>query len=271
MDAETCVQSGDLEKALTVLKEEIRHHPEKVALRIFLFQLLSVMGQWERAMTQLDIAAQMDPDALLMAQVYRPALNCELLRKDIFQGSRTPLSFGEPLAWMARLVQIPGLLAAGKSKAAAALRNQAFEAASAVSGHIDGRAFAWIADTDERLGPVLEAVIHGRYYWIPFERIKKIQIDKPVHLRDVVWVPATFTWINKGQASGLIPARYPGSEKEADSGFQLARKTEWHDAGNNLFVGLGQRMLATNQGEHPLLEIRELVFEPYLKGVSAHD
>jgi type VI secretion system protein ImpE len=260
MDAEACLQSGDLEKALAVLKEEIRKHPEKGELRIFLFQLLSVMGQWERAMTQLNIAAELDADALLMAQVYRPALNCELLRKAVFQGSRTPLSFGEPLPWMAWLMQIPALLAAGKSKAAADLRDQAYDAAPAVSGRIDGQAFTWIADTDERLGPLLEAVINGKYYWIPFERIRNIQIDKPVHLRDVVWVTATFTWTNEGQAAGLIPGRYPGSEKEEDSGFRLGRKTAWQDSGNNFFVGLGQRMLATDQGEYPLLDIRDMVF-----------
>ena len=32
---------------------------------------------------------------------------------------------------------------------------------------IDGKAFAWMADADMRLGPVLEAVINGRYYWVP--------------------------------------------------------------------------------------------------------
>ena len=263
MDALTCLQSGDLEKALADLKEDIRNHPEKVELRIFLFQLLSVMGQWKQAMTQLNIAAELDPDALLMAQIYRPALNCEVLRDAVFQGSRTPLSFGEPLAWMAWLIQIPGLLAAGEFKAAADLRDQAFDAAPAVSGRIDGQAFTWLADADERLGPVLEAVIHGKYYWIPFQRIRTIQIDKPVHLRDVVWVTATFTWANEGQSAGLIPGRYPGSENAEDSGFRLGRKTDWRNAGNNLFVGLGQRMLATDQGEYPLLDIREVIFDPW--------
>jgi type VI secretion system protein ImpE len=263
MDALTCLQSGDLEKALADLKEDIRKHPEKGELRIFLFQLLSVMGQWKQAMTQLNIAAELDPDALLMAQIYRPALNCEVLRDAVFQGSRTPLSFGEPLAWMAWLIQIPGLLAAGEFKAAADLRDQAFDAAPAISGRIDGQAFTWLADADERLGPVLEAVINGKYYWIPFQRIRKIQIDKPVHLRDVVWVTATFIWANEGQAAGLIPGRYPGSENAEDSGFRLGRKTAWQNAGHNLFVGLGQRMLATDQGEYPLLDIREVVFDPW--------
>ncbi|MBC2713123.1 MAG: tetratricopeptide repeat protein [Desulfosarcina sp.] len=258
MQAEEYLQTGDLEKALATLTEEIRSNPSKVELRIFLFQLLSVLGQWDRAITQLNVAAEMDSDASLMAQVYRPALNCEVLRSNVFQGKRTPLIFGEPLEWMVWLTQVPGLLAAGNPKAAAELRDQAFEAAPAISGRIDGQAFTWIADADARLGPTLEAIINGKYYWIPFERIREIRIDKPVNLRDVIWATATFTWANQGQAVGLIPSRYPSSEEDEDSLFRMGRKTDWRDAGNDLFIGIGQRMLATDQGEYPLLEIREV-------------
>lgn len=261
MQAEHYLQTGDLEKALAALTEAIRNDPSKVELRIFLFQLLSVLGQWERANTQLNVAAEMDADASLMAQVYRPAINCEVLRSSVFQGQRTPLIFGEPLEWMVWLTQVPGLITAGKTEAATELRDQAFEASPAVSGRIDGEPFSWIADADARLGPILEAIVNGKYYWIPFEHISKIQIEKPANLRDVVWTPATFTWINQGEAIGLIPSRYPGSETDTESVFQLGRKTDWRDAGNNLYIGVGQRMLATDQGEYPLLAVREVILD----------
>jgi type VI secretion system protein ImpE len=57
---------------------------------------------------------------------------------------------------------------------------------------------------------------------------------------------------------GLIPSRYPGSEEAEDSSYRMGRKTDWQDSGNNLIMGIGQRMLATDQGEYPLLEIREV-------------
>jgi type VI secretion system protein ImpE len=261
MQAEHYLQTGDLEKALAALTEATRSDPSKVELRIFLFQLLSVLGQWERAITQLNVAAEMDSDALLMAQVYRPAINCEVLRSSVFQGRRTPLIFGEPLEWMVWLTQVPGLIAAGKSEAAADLRDQAFEASPAVSGRIDGEPFSWIADADARLGPILEAIVNGKYYWIPFERIWKIKIEKPTNLRDAVWTPAAFTWSNQGEAIGLIPSRYPGSETESDSAFQLGRKTDWRDAGNDFYLGVGQRMLATDLGEYPQMAVREVILD----------
>jgi type VI secretion system protein ImpE len=262
MQAEAYIQSGELEKALDLLTKEIRKNQAKVELRIFLFQLLSVLGQWERAIIQLNVAAEMDSDAWLMAQIYRSALNCEVLRDHVFQGKRTPLCFGEPLAWMAWLTRIPALLASGQSKMAADLRDQAFDAAPAISGQINGQAFTWIADADERLGPTLEAIINGKYYWIPFERIRQIRIDKPINLRDAIWTTATFTWTNQGHAVGLIPSRYPGSEKVEDNSLRMSRKTDWRDVGNNFFIGMGQRMLVTDQGEYPILDIREVIINP---------
>jgi type VI secretion system protein ImpE len=176
MQAEAYLQSGDLDKALAELTNEIRSKPAKVELRIFLFQLLGVLGQWERAMTQLNVAAEMDADAALMAQVYRPALNCEAFRANVFQGERTPLFFGEPSEWMVSLTQIPGLLAAGKTSAAVDLRDKAFDLAPAVSGQIDGEPFAWMADADERLGPTLEAVVNGKYYWVAWPSLVQVKV-----------------------------------------------------------------------------------------------
>jgi type VI secretion system protein ImpE len=259
MRAEEHLQSGDLEQALTVLQEEIRSNPSKADLRVFLFQLLSVLGQWDRAMTQLNVAADMNSETMLMAQVYRIALNCEVFRADVFKGKRTPLIFGEPLAWVGWLTQVPGLLAEGNIEAAAKLRDQAFEAAPETSGVIDGQEFSWIADADPRLGPMIEAIVNGKYYWIPFERIREIRIEKPANLRDIVWATATFTWTNSGEAVGLIPVRYPGSEKSEDNLIRMGRKTDWKDIGNDFYLGTGQRMLTSDQGDFSLLETRQII------------
>ena len=38
----------------------------------------------------------------------------------------------------------------------------------------------------------------------------------------------------------------------------LARKTEWQDAGDDRWFGLGQRVLATDAGEHDLMAVRSI-------------
>ncbi len=63
-----------------------------------------------------------------------------------------------------------------------------------------------------------------------------------------------------GRAPALIPARYPPSESDDDT-TRLSRRTEWHEPIAGTYLGSGQRMLATDGGEYPLFEIREVVFD----------
>jgi type VI secretion system protein ImpE len=41
----------------------------------------------------------------------------------------------------------------------------------------------------------------------------------------------------------------------------LARKTDWTDLGDDFYLGSGQRMLATDAGEYPLLDVRTITFD----------
>jgi len=256
--AEELLRSGQLNGALAALESEVRADPANAKLRVFLFQLLCVLGDWERALNQLNTAAELDAVNLLMAQVCRSALNCEALRGQIFAGRHSPLIFGKPDDWIGLLVQANQLVAEEKYEASQELRESAFEAAPAVAGTIDGEQFGWIADADTRFGPVLEAIVEGKYYWVPFTAIKRIQIEAPGDLRDVVWIPANFTWVNEGEVPGLIPTRYPGSESSEDEAVRLARKTEWIEKPGEVYLGLGQRMFATDKGEFSLLQVRQI-------------
>jgi type VI secretion system protein ImpE len=189
-------------------------------------------------------------------RTYREVVRCELFRKEVFAGGKTPLVLGEPQEWIARLSEAARLLGQGKIAEAAQLRAAAFEAAPAVAGSLNGVPFEWIADADVRLGPVCEAMLNGKYYWIPFERLSRIDVEEPSDLRDLIWVPAKLTFQNGGEQVAFLPARYPGSEAAEDDEIRLSRKTEWRDLGADTHVGLGQRMFATDVGETALLEAR---------------
>ena len=261
LQAEELLRKGKLDEALAKLQDQVRDDPAKAELRMFLFQLLSVMGDWKRAMTQLNVAAELDGEKMLVAEICRPALEAEPFRAAVFKGQKSPLVFGEPEEWVSWLIQANELLAGGELAAAAKLREQAFEAAPAVSGKLNGKDFAWLADGDTRLGPIIEAVIDRKYFWVPMTRVKTIRIEEPKALRNMVWAEAQFTWTNGGHAPGLIPTRYVGSETCDDSGLRLGRGTNWQELEGGHFVGLGQRMLATDNGEYPLLEIRSIMLD----------
>jgi type VI secretion system protein ImpE len=254
--AEAALREGRIDEALAALQADIRKKPQDKALRVFLFQLLAVTGAWERALRQLNVLVDMDAQYALLAQTYRPLIACETFRAELFRGSRSPSSLGEPPPWFGPLIEAARLSAIGEHAAAQGLRDQAFEQADAVPGRLDGKPFAWIADADPRLGPVLEAVLQGRYFWVPFTRIRKIAFEPAEDLRDLVWLAARFTWENGGEAVGFIPTRYPGSE-DGDAAIQLARTTEWNEVGGQAF-GRGQRMFATDSDDAGLLEVKEI-------------
>lgn len=254
--AEAALRAGDAAGALKLLTDQVRSRPQDAKLRVFLFQLLAVLGQWDRALNQLTVAAELDASTLAMVQTYREAIHCETLRLQVFAGQKVPMLFGEPETWTALLIEALLREGRGELEAAAQLRAQALEQAPASAGTMDGEAFEWIADADGRLGPVLEAVINGRYYWLPFDRLARVAIEEPADLRDAVWMPAHFTFANGGETVGLIPTRYPDTELATGDANALARRTEWRERSPGLWVGLGQRLVTTSASERALMDIR---------------
>jgi type VI secretion system protein ImpE len=259
--AEVSLRDGDPAGALAQLQEQVRAQPSDAKLRVFLFQLLCVLGQWERALNQLTVASKLDAGTLAMAQMYGEAVRCEAIRRDVFAGRKSPMVFGEPEQWLALLIESLLVSGQGQHDRAEQLRARAFEEAETSPGTINGQPFEWIADADSRLGPVLEAVINGRYYWVPFSRLSAVTIEAPEDLRDFVWMPAQLQFENGGESVALIPTRYPGSEASEDGLIALARKTVWEEVAPGVHSGLGQRVLTTDAGEVPLMEIRTIAIQ----------
>ena len=260
------LRAGQPAEALAALQQQVRREPGEARHRVFLFQLLAVLGDLPRAAAQLEVAGQLDAQTLLMVQMYRAALECEFFRREVAAGRKTPLIFGEPAEWLALLVQSFQQGAQGAWPSALELRERAFAAAPSTPGQItlaDGstHSFEWLADADPRFGPVLEVILQGKYYWIPLERIARLEIEPPTDLRDGVWAVAHFGWTTGAEAFGLIPARYPGTDTCGQPGLQLARQTDWAEPAPGFATALGQRMLASEATEFPLLDIRSIEWQ----------
>lgn len=276
MTPQALIQQGKLSEALAALQDQVRKDASNPKLRVFLFQLLCVLGQWTRALTQLNVAGELDATVMPMVQTYREAIQCEALRVEVFAGKRAPLIFGEPQPWLVQLLEALKYDATNPPLAVD-LRAQAFDAAPVSTGSINGERFAWLADADPRIGPVLEAIVNGRYFWIPLCRVRKVEMDPPTDLRDAVWTAATFTWTNGATTVGLIPTRYSDTTASGDEAMLLARRTEWPEEGAFAGHGLGQRMLATDDADFALLDIRvieiamvEEAVEPISTGLEQH-
>lgn len=256
--AEELLAAGDPQAALAELTQQVRGKAADPRLRIFLFQLLALLGQWSRAHDQLKVCGELDHGTLAMVNTYGPALQCELLRDAVFAGRTTPHVFGPPAAWVAQLVQALQLDAQGQPVEAAAMRAAALDEAPASGGQLNDTPFTWIADADSRLGPVLEVIINGRYGWLPFEHLSQVDIEPVADLRDLIWAPAQLRLANGGETVALLPVRYVGTSEAVEPALRMSRRTDWLELSDSQYRGLGQRVLATDSQELGLLEVRSI-------------
>ena len=257
---ESFLADGRVTDAIAATQRLVRASPEDARQRVLLFQLLAVSGQWTRAAQQLELCGELDAATLPMVATCRGALQAELLREAVFDGRATPVVLGEPTEWIAALIEALRVRSQGRPEAAHALRERALELAPARAGTLDGTPFQWLADGDARLGPVLEAVIDGRYTWVPLESLRRVTMEPPTDLRDLVWSVANLEFVGGGSSPALLFVRYPRSAAFEDERVWLARRTEWLPLVDPHQEGVGQRLLATDVGDHPMLEVREIVF-----------
>jgi type VI secretion system protein ImpE len=269
MDSGTLLQEGRLPDALAALKDEVRQAPSVVELRVRLFALHSVLGRLDKASSDLQAIVSLDPSWTLPAQLYQSLIRAELLRREVFAGRAKPLVMGEPEPWLAWTIQALAMESAGQPAEARELRERAWESAPEFGCKVDGHPCQWLSDADHRVGPALEAVLEGNYYWIPFGQLEKIQVTTPEFLVEVVWGPAKLTVCGGAELTAQLPARYPGSETCSDGALCLGQKTDWVDAGGGDKKPVGQKLLESEETDFGLLACRLVEFEPRERPASA--
>jgi type VI secretion system protein ImpE len=246
-----------LAQVLARITDGCRARPTDASLRMQLFRLLCVTGQWARAEAALDVAGRVDASLALTVLAHRNALACERFREQVFLGRRAPLFVGEPGLGAALLAQALAL----EPQAALAARERAFDEISASSGTIDATRFEWLADADSRLGPNLEVYLDGKYFWVPFERIARLDVEAPDDALDLVWCRVELTLKGGVPQPAIVPTRYPGTAAIDDDALRLARRTEWVGIGGEHCAGRGQRCLAFGDEDRALLDVRRVEFD----------
>ena len=87
-DADELLRAGDLEGARLALNEAAKRAPSDQSVRMFLFQLLCLMGQWDKAKIQLRTLAGLSPEAQMLAVTYNLAIDAEIVRAKVFMMRR---------------------------------------------------------------------------------------------------------------------------------------------------------------------------------------
>jgi type VI secretion system protein ImpE len=256
--AKELLESNKLSAAILELNQEVKQHPTDARIRTFLFELLCFDGAHDRAERQLDILGSQDDKAGIGIQVYRNLLKADAARRRFFTGGAGPTFLAGPPEYMRQCLAAVLLLHEGNPQGAKELIAQSKASAPRLNGTINGKMFAGISDSDDRVWPALELFTNGAYMWLPLQHIKTLSLPRPNFLRDLLWVPAHLECQDGQQGDVYLPALYPGSENDENEQVRLGRITEWVDLGEGLVGGLGLKTFVIGDAETSLLEINEL-------------
>jgi type VI secretion system protein ImpE len=223
-------REGKLREAVAALGDELRSNPLDVKRRTFLFELLLFAGEFDRAEKQLEILAGANPGGAMGLLLYRSALHAERTRQAMFANHELPSSKPE----------------------------------ATHGGECNGTAFSEFSDADPRIGPNLEVFIAGSYTWIPIHYLRRLKIEPPANLRDLVWARAVvetsadFRLQELGEV--LLPVLCPLSPKHSDENVKLGRESAWEPDQEFGEIPYGAKMMIIDEAEIPLLDIRSVTW-----------
>jgi type VI secretion system protein ImpE len=259
--AKELLDAGNLAAAIQAATAEVKANPTDVARRTTLFELLCFAGEWDRAEKQIDAIGQQSVQAAMAVQVYKANILAERARERLFEAGVAPHFLTEPTAYVDTQLEALAAWKGGDVAAARALLDKAEEARPAISGTWNGQKFLDIRDYNDLTAPVLELIVKDKYVWLPLDQVRKVSIEPPKKLRDLLWIPARVEARDGTIGEVFLFALYAGSHRHADEQVRLGRRTEWTDTGQELYVGAGQRLFLVDDVDRPVLEARSLEFD----------
>ena len=259
--AKELLDRSELDAAIAAQTQEVKANPGDPARRTFLFELLCFTGDWDRAEKQVDVLASANVQVGLAVQVYKANIAAERQRDRLFGEGVAPHFLNEPPPYVDLQVEGIRLLASGDAAGAREQFDRAEEARPALAGRWNDDAFLDLRDYDDRVAGVLELIIKDKYAWLPFEQIRRIEMRPPSKLRDLFWIPTRVEALDGTVGEVFVPALYSGTSRSGNDQLRLGRMTDWKAVRDDLFVGLGQRLLLVDESDQPILETRAIEFE----------
>ena len=249
------LRTGRLSEAIERVAEDVKAKPGDLAARTFYFELLALNGDLDRAVKQLDVLASSTDG---MGAFYAGAIQAERERRNFFHGGPRPRVLREPPYASAYLEAVEHH-AAGKSEAAME-RLQSAESERSARALLNGGEVHELNDSHDLLGPFLELVIDNHYVWAPWDAIQSLTIPEPRYLRNTVWTPAALTLRSGDQGEVLLFSLYVDSHVQEED-VKLGRRTIWEQSSAGYTIAYGQKVIAADDRDWPILEIRNVEVE----------
>ncbi len=261
MDSKELIRAGRLSEARKQLVEEVRLSPADLSKRTLLFQVLACYGEWDKAERHLDTIVAQDFVKETGVQVYKNLIQAERERTEVFQMNRRPSFMPETPSYLDMYYEALDKLREKEIDGAKALFRQVDDRRPLLAGTVNGKSFNGFRDTDTFLSIFLEAIVHERYVWIPFESIRELSVSSPKTFFDLLWITAGIVTWEGLTMNCYLPVLYPSSFLHEDDRIKLGRMTDWITLGESFFRGIGQHVFQVGEEEMAILEIREILFK----------
>jgi type VI secretion system protein ImpE len=263
MDAKQLIQEGRLTEARSLLIKAVKSSPADTNSRTLLFQVQAYSGEWEKARRQLQAISTQDAERETGIQVYLNLIQAETERSEVFERRASPSFLPEAPGYAQRHASAWQKIMVQEFEEAESLFAELETRCAGISGTLNGKNFAGFKETDTCLTSFLEAFVHERYVWLPFEALRELSLPAPQTLLDLLWAPAHVTTRQGLTLNCFLPVLYPASSGQADERLKLGRMTDWTDLGSGFCRGVGQHVFQVGDEDIGLLEIREAIFNPF--------
>jgi type VI secretion system protein ImpE len=258
-------RDGRLAEAVTAANASVRAKPSDPARRILLAELLVFAGNLERADVVLDACSDLDPTLAIVAAEFRQLVRAETARRQLFAEGRLPEFLGgiDPVQRAA----LAALVALREGNVAEAGRLAA--EAEAVRPHPSGDAAATkfddLRDGDDVLAGTFEVLTTtGKYFWVPIERVTRLEFHPPRRPRDLYWRRASMQVADGPDGDVYLPAIYAvaASDPAPSDALRLGRETDWIQATETAPVlGVGAKTFLLGADAVTMMEMTTLTVE----------
>jgi type VI secretion system protein ImpE len=221
-----------------------------------------IRGDHGRADGQLDTIMSLEAGAAATVVPVRHLLRAATARRDFFASAQLPSFLDDgPTPVMRLLVEAFVHLRAGDAARAGGLAAEAERLRPALAGRHGEEAFSDFRDLDDLTTGVFEVLTKtGKYYWIPAERVERLEFAKPERPLDLLWRPVRMAVRDAFDADVHMPAIY-GLLDGADDASLLGRRTDWVGEEPAPVRGLGQRtFLLDGEREAGIMELSTVQF-----------
>ena len=253
-------QAGRLQAAIDAQIQEVKGNPTDHGKRVFLFELLSFAGEWDRARRQIEAVTYDSPEQMTAVDSYKKLLDAEDHRRRVFKDGVLPgfLTSGAG-DWVFQRLQAINELRNTNPAEAKRLLDESDAAAPPAPLTLNGKPVEALRDCDDLFGPILEVFAHGGYYWLPLAQVDAITALAPKFPRDLIWLPVKLAVKDGPAGDAFLPCRYPATTDVTGDELKLARATDWTQANGGPVQGVGSRMFLVGDDAVPLTEWRELL------------